>query len=92
MYIEQQFEKLRKWLKREEQELMWGVSKEVQDKRNLRKNEKDLKYALIIVGHTNKMCMIDKNTNIAYKIDNYEATNEIYSKYTFVRWCRSMDM
>lgn len=62
----------------------------IQDGRNSKK--RDLKFCYIFIGNTRKMAMIDKNTNIMYKLDGYQETYMQWKHYTLERMCRPMDL
>ncbi len=51
----------------------------------------DLKWCLVIEGKTLKFAMIDKKTDIIYKVDKYTPTL-IKSKGIFVRYLTTMDL
>lgn len=49
-------------------------------------------YALIMVGHTIKMCFYDKATDKAYKLDGYAPTWMEWKYFGFIRFATSMDL
>ena len=50
------------------------------------------KWAWIDVGEDRIMAWVDNETMIAYESDGYEQTDIVIPEYTFVRWCRLMDL
>lgn len=60
---------------------------------NRERNKRNLKWVEVFVGHTQKRAMIDKKTNIIYKVDiGYKPTFEIQSKAWNMRYLSSMEL
>jgi hypothetical protein len=77
----------------EKEFLFKSISKgfDIAKKRKEQSND-NLKWALIIVGKTRKMCWVDNKTLKAYKADGYKKTNIEIKNFTFERWCTSFDL
>lgn len=50
------------------------------------------KLAWITVGTHNEIHWVDNVTMKAYKTDGYEKTDIEIPEFTFIRWCRGMDI
>lgn len=54
--------------------------------------EDNRKWAYVIVGKTKKMVWVDNKTLKAYKPDGYNKTWMEIKRFTFERWCTTMDL